>query len=183
MNEIICKCGNCIYCNSTKVLSNQRNLNASFKTRLDQINSTDLDRFITEVHTNSVCQPNLISPTRTNSNFQRRSLKLSKSSQNIQQYQRQSNHKRQLDYYQQLLLNNDYNQVNENELYYSFLRLYVDSLAGYTDKEIWHIVNKHNPRIKQFDKGLLIRIPSDVWFILVTGSLFINGKMYLPHSM
>lgn len=164
----ISDCTNCVECNSTMVLPHQCNNLTSSKrdqainqTRLDEVNS--LSNFITEVKS-------------LNANFTRHSsLRSSKSSQNIQQYQKS---KKQLDYYQRILNN----QVNESQLYYSFLRLYVDSLSGYTNQEIWHIVNYHNLRIKQFNQGLLVRIPSDCWFILVTGSVYINGKLYLPHS-
>ena len=169
MDKSNLKCNNCIECNSTIVLPNHQCSNYNnTQTRLDQIDN--LDNYITEINKST------ISPVK--SNFTRHSsLRSSKSSQNIQRYQNDK-----LDYYEQLL-NNNYNQISENQLYYSFLRLYVDCLTGYTNEEIWHFVNHHNPRIKQFNQGLIIRIPSDIWFIIVTGSVFINGKLYLPHSM
>lgn len=86
-----------------------------------------LDDYIMEVKKNSAL----------NSNLNRHSsMRSSKSSQNIQQYQK-SKKQQQLDYYQRVLINN---QPNEQQLYYSFLRLYVDSLSNYTSNEIWHMV-------------------------------------------
>lgn len=177
------KCGpacdkDCLNCNSTMVLPSQLNHSANSysptrgqtamqrtMTRTDQ---AGLDGFITEV------------PAESNGRNLTRNLSMrsSKSSQNIQQYQKTTK-QQQLDYYHKILLNN---QANESQLYYSFLRLYVDALSGYTNQEIYHMVAYHNPRIKQFSSGILIRLPANTWFIIVTGSVYIKGKLYLPHS-
>lgn len=194
---------NCVECNSTMVLPNnqinqinhqlhssinrlhhsviqtnsatspEKNHQIMKQTRLDQVGNS-LDSYITEVENSSPLN------SLSSSGFTRQSsMRSSKSSQNIQQFQKSKQKQHQLDYYQKIILNN---QANENQLYYSFLRLYVDSLSGYTNQEIWHMVKYHNPRIKQFVSGLLIRLPKDTWFIIVTGSVYINGKLYLPHS-
>lgn len=171
------KCGpacDCVNCNSTMVLPNQLHSATNYaspmagqtmKTRTDQ---AGLDGFITEV-------TSVDSSNRLTRNL---SMRSSKSSQNIQQYAK-SREQQQLDYYHKILLNN---QANEQQLYYSFLRLYVDSLSGYTNQEIHHMVVHHNPRIKQFSSGTIIRLPMHTWFIIVTGSVYINGRLYLPHS-
>ena len=193
------KCGSacdqdCVSCNSTMVLPNQlHQLNhsansfaspvpgqtATMKTTTKQTRTDQagLNGFITEVTTSSIESSNRFGSV--NSNLTRNlSMRSSKSSQNIQQYAK-TREQQQLDYYHKILLNN---QANEQQLYYSFLRLYVDALSGYTNQEIYHMVVHHNPRIKQFSSGTLIRLPTHTWFIIVTGSVYINGRLYLPHS-